>query len=78
MEPLNETLRLIKRRAELENAMRQPGGIRITEERELLQLRDALAQFADAATSLLATGSRMRTPLEGLSGAPPTRLLSSH
>jgi hypothetical protein len=42
MESLHEALRLIKRQAELENAMRRPGGIRVTEERELHQLRDAL------------------------------------
>jgi hypothetical protein len=35
MEPLHEALRLIKRQTELENAMRRPGGIRVTEEREL-------------------------------------------
>jgi len=39
MEPLHEALRLIKRQAELEAAMRRRGGIRVTEERELFQLR---------------------------------------
>ena len=55
MEPLHEALRLIKRQAELENAMRRPGGIRITEERELFQLRNAcLAHVASGsqATSI--------------------------
>jgi hypothetical protein len=41
--PLYEALRLIKRQTELENAMQRPGGgIRVTEERELFQLRHAL------------------------------------
>ena len=53
MEPLHEALRLIERQAELENAMRRPGGIRVTEERELHQLRDALAQFPAAVTLLI-------------------------
>jgi hypothetical protein len=45
VEPLHEALRPIKRQAELENAMRRPGGIRVTEERELHQLRDALQRI---------------------------------
>jgi hypothetical protein len=35
METVNETLGLLKRQAELENAMNLPCGIRITEEQEL-------------------------------------------
>jgi hypothetical protein len=38
MEPLHEALRLIKWQTELGNALRRPGGIRLTEERELFQL----------------------------------------
>jgi hypothetical protein len=59
MEPPDETLRLIRRQAELEIAMRRPGGIRITEERELFQLRDALAQFPGAVATFMnaATGA---------------------
>ena len=53
MEPLIEALRLIKRQTELESAMRRPGGIRITEERELHQLRDALSQYPAAVTAIL-------------------------
>ncbi len=40
MEPLSEALRLLRRQSELEDAMRRPGGIRVTEERELYQLKD--------------------------------------
>ena len=53
MEPLHEALRLIKRQRELEAAMRRPGGIRVTEERELFQLRDALAQFPAAVNAIV-------------------------
>jgi hypothetical protein len=42
MEPVYEDRRLIKRQTELANAMRRrPGGIRVTEERELFPLRHA-------------------------------------
>jgi hypothetical protein len=59
MESLHEALRLIKRQAELENAMRRPGGIRVTEERELHQLRDALTRFPAAVTAILEAASRL-------------------
>jgi hypothetical protein len=43
MKPVNELLELITRQAELEKAMRKPGGARVTEERELLAVRRKLA-----------------------------------
>jgi hypothetical protein len=67
MEPLHEALRLIKRQAELESAMRRPGGIRITEERELHQLRGALAQYPAAVTAIMEAASRMRRPADTIS-----------
>lgn len=42
MELVSEAMRLLKRQSELEAAMRAPGGSRITEERELYQLRARL------------------------------------
>src|SRR5277367_171863 len=60
METLHEALRLIKRQTELEGAMRRPGGIRVTEERELYQLRASLAQFPAAVRAIMETASRMR------------------
>lgn len=62
MAPLQEALRLIERTTELECAMRRPGGIRITEERELQQLRRALAEYPEAVDAVRETVSRMRTP----------------
>ena len=59
MEPLHEALRLIKRQTELENAMRRPGGIRVTEERELFQLRHALTQYPAAVTAIVEAAARM-------------------
>ena len=67
MEPLHEALRLIKRQAELEIAMRRPGGIRITEERELHQLRDALTRYPAVVSAIMEAASRMRRPLDTIS-----------
>lgn len=45
MKSVNELLELFTRQAALEKAMRQPGGARITEERELLAVRRKLAKL---------------------------------
>ena len=76
MEPLHEALRLIKRQAELEVAMRRPGGIRITEERELHQLRDALTRYPAAVSAIMEAASRMRRPLDTISADDVERLIS--
>ena len=77
MEPLHEALRLIKRQTELETAMRRPGGIRITEERELYQLRSALAQFPAAVTAIVEAASRMHRPVDTLSAEDVERIALS-
>jgi hypothetical protein len=77
MEALHEALRLIKRQAELESAMRRPGGIRVIEERELHQLRDALTQFPAAVTAILEAASRMRRPPDTISAEDVERLATS-
>jgi hypothetical protein len=48
MTSANELLELFARQAELEKAMRQPGGARITEEQELLAVRRKLAKLPEA------------------------------
>lgn len=45
MESVNDLLRLFMRQAELERAMKRPGGARVIDERELNRVRDELAQF---------------------------------
>jgi hypothetical protein len=45
MQPPNPVSELFKRQAQLEEAMRKPGGARVIEERELLALREQLAQL---------------------------------
>jgi hypothetical protein len=49
MESVNELLKLFMRQAELERAMKQPGGVRVIEERELKTVREKLARVPDAA-----------------------------
>ena len=48
MESGNELLELFARQAELEKAMRQPGGARVTEEQELLAVKRKLAKLPEA------------------------------
>jgi hypothetical protein len=67
MQPLDETLRLLKRQTQLERAMRQPGGIRVMEERELVLLRSALAEVPTHVATILDTAARKRKPLETMS-----------
>jgi hypothetical protein len=67
MEPLSEALRLMRRQSELEEAMRQPGGIRVTHERELHQLRDSLQEFPVAVRAILEASRRLHRPVDVLS-----------
>jgi hypothetical protein len=78
MEPIHEALRLIKRQAELEAAMRRPGGIRVTEERELFQLRSALTQFPAAVKAIVEAASRMRRPVDTISADDVDPMSTSH
>jgi hypothetical protein len=50
MKSVNELLELFTRQAALEKAMRQPGGARVIEEQELLEVRRKLAQLPQAIT----------------------------
>jgi hypothetical protein len=48
MESVNELLKLFMRQAQLERAMKQRGGARVTEEQELHAVRQKLAEFPEA------------------------------
>jgi hypothetical protein len=48
MKSVNELLELFMRQAELEKAMRQPGGARVTEEQELHAVKQKLAKLPEA------------------------------
>jgi len=67
MQTLNEALGLLKRQAELENAMRQPGGIRITEEQELHVVRRHLENFPEAMRAVLQAAHALRRPVTEVS-----------
>ena len=69
MEPVSEALSLLRRQAEIEAAMRQPGGIRVTEERELYALRERLRLYPVAVGAILETAQRLRRPVEAISSA---------
>jgi hypothetical protein len=56
--PTNELLRLLQRHAALERGLRGRGGIKVTEERELLKLRQALDAHSGAVEVLLAVARR--------------------
>jgi hypothetical protein len=62
MKSANELLELFTRQAELEKAMRRPGGARVTEERELLAVRRKLAKLpegpATAAAVMVPPGTK--------------------
>jgi hypothetical protein len=47
MKSVNELLELFMRQAQLERAMKQPGGARVIDERELNAVRQKLAAFPE-------------------------------
>jgi hypothetical protein len=52
MEAQPDLQSLLRRHGEIQRAMRRPGGIRITVERELLAIREQLKKFPAAMQSL--------------------------
>jgi hypothetical protein len=67
METVNEALVLLRRQAELEVAMRQPGCIRITEEQELHLVRRRLANFPEAMRAVIQAAHALRRPVTEVS-----------
>jgi hypothetical protein len=63
MQTVDETLNLLKRQAALENAMRQPGGVRVTEEQELHVLRRRLQEFPQASQAVIEAAHALRRPV---------------
>jgi hypothetical protein len=54
MEPQFEMQQLLHRHREIRNAMRQPGGVRVTVERELYAITERLKAWPAAQTALQA------------------------
>ena len=77
MEANSEIKTLLRRQNEIQDAMRRPGGIRVTEERELFQLRDALARFPAALSAIVDAAERMRRPVDTISAEDVERLITS-
>ena len=63
METVNEALGLLRRQAELEAAMKQAGGIRLTEEQELRVLRRRLAKVPQAMQAVMQAAHALRRPV---------------
>lgn len=74
MDSLQEALRMLKRQTQLENQMRKPGGIRITEERELYALRARLQAYPVAVRTVFETSQRLHRPIDVLSLADVERI----
>lgn len=66
MEPLSEAMRLLRWQCELEEAIRRPGGIRVTEERELYLLRNNLQRYPAAVRAILEASRRLHRPVVAL------------
>jgi hypothetical protein len=62
MKSVNELLELFMRQSQLEEAMRRPGGARVTEERELLAVRRQIARLPETmAVALRSAAARPGT-----------------
>jgi hypothetical protein len=63
MQTVDEALNLLKRQAALEIAMRQPGGVRVTEEQELHVVRRRLQEFPQASQAVIEAAHALRRPV---------------
>ncbi|MGO9949486.1 MAG: hypothetical protein ACLPWG_21875 [Steroidobacteraceae bacterium] len=73
MQSVDEALRLLKRQAELETAMKQRGGIRIIEEQELHLVRRRLADSPEIARAIVQAAQALRRPIDELSAGEVQR-----
>lgn len=67
MEPIFEALQLLRRQTEIRTGMRRFGGMRVTEERELILIRNRLAQFPAAVQAITFAASELHRPVDTLS-----------
>ena len=77
MQTVDETLSLLQRQVELETAMRQPGGIRITEEQQLHHLRQQLKQFPETVQAVMQASHALRRPVTDLTATEGERWANS-
>ena len=76
MDPITTALELLKRQAELESGLGQPGGARPVAERELYALRESLQRYPQAVIAILETARNMNRPVDTLQ-PQDVRLLGS-
>lgn len=69
METVNEALGLLQRQAKLEAAMKQPGGIRITEEQELHVVRRLLSNYPEAMHAVVQAAHALRRSVTEVTAA---------
>jgi hypothetical protein len=76
MEPMMEMLMVLKRHAELENGLRQPGGgLRVTEEHEIYALRERLQRYPQAVSAILQAAQALHRPVDTLQMQDVRRLV---
>jgi hypothetical protein len=75
MEPITEVLELLKRQAELETGLRQPGGLRVTEEREIYALCERLQRYPQAVSAILQAAQTLNRPADTLQPQDVRRLV---
>ena len=67
MELIVEALRLLKRQAEIQHALRGARGSPVLEERELYLIRNRLAQYPAAVQAIALTAAELHRPIDTLS-----------
>jgi hypothetical protein len=67
MQTIDDTLKLLRRQADIEFAMKQPGGIRITEEQELHFVRRQLRLYPEAVQAVVQAAHPLRKHVGDLS-----------
>lgn len=67
MEPVSESLRLLKRQVDIERRRREPRGISIMDERELFAIRERLEQYPAAVRAIAELAGGRRQSLDQIS-----------
>ena len=67
MEPIVESLRLLQRQAEIQNALRSKRENPLLAERELYLIRHRLAQYPEAVQAIALTANELHRPIDTLS-----------
>jgi len=63
MQTVTTALTLLKRQVELEMAMRKPGGVRVVEEQELVNVRKQLQKYPEALQAVVQGAHALRRPV---------------